>query len=152
YEDDHAGLPSPQRSDPGCGSRPRRPRRRTRSSAIRSTRLFVRGPLWSPVLVFAARLIPDDGFGLSAMHRCTAFRPVLWSEGSVAGPPDPGTQQVFAAPPPRGVRRPSDDYDAGDPRIPKFSDRHRRGRDPDEMRALYTAGRKNQRLEGTFRQ
>src|SRR5690606_32154312 len=82
------------------------------------------------------------------MHRCTAFRPVLLSEGSVARPPDSGRQKVFASPSPHGVRRPSDDYDAGAPRIPKFSDRHRRGRDPDEMRALYTAGRENQRLEG----
>src|SRR5690606_9045502 len=37
-----------------------------------------------------------------------------------------------------------DDYDAGDPRIPKFSDRHRQNRGPDEMRALYTARRENQ--------
>src|SRR5690606_17849368 len=98
YEDDHAGLPSPQRSDPGCGSRPRRPRRRTRSSAVRSTRLFVRGPLWSPVLAFAAGLIPDDGFGLSAMHRCTAFRPVLLSEGSAARPPDTGRTKALCIP------------------------------------------------------
>src|SRR5690606_31142995 len=41
-----------------------------------------------------------------------------------------------------------DGYDAGDPRIPKFSDRHRQNRGPDEMRALYTARRENQRLGG----
>src|SRR5690606_5341934 len=43
-----------------------------------------------------------------------------------------------------------DDYDAGDPRIPKFSDRHHQNRSPDEMRALYTARRENQRLGGAF--
>src|SRR5690606_8283049 len=79
-------------------------------------------------------------------HRCTAFRPVLLSEGSLARPPHTGRQKVFASPSPHGVRRPSDDYDAGDPRIPKFSDRLRQGRGPDEMRALYTARVENQRL------